>query len=472
MSNFNPDTSRSIFVVGDDAQSIYGFRGSKIELILNFEKTYPTTKEIVLNQNYRSTQNILNLAEQILTHNPAQKKKNLFTDNPDNVDVTYYHARNDKDEGEFIIRSLRKLYIDTDEKKIEVNNKKHDTNILDEIEFEPDDKPNDSISNMFDMYLSKSNDFSFGRVDNVYAPTSWNIPKTNWKNVPKLNECVVLYRTHSQSRSIEESFIKHGLPYKVISGVKFLDRKEIKDVLSILKFLANGEDKISLSRFLPMITDGVGPKAMEKILAYLEDFDYPLVPKLSDVVTNLLTKMQSVWLDNTSLIEMTKSLLVNLGYFAYLKDSYPIKEEYDTKVENINELYSLMMEYDEDKSLDLHSKLMNFLNYVSLMSSQDNREGEDVPKISLMSLHQSKGLEYETVFLVGIEDGLLPHHNSLYEVGGFDEEVRLAYVGVTRAKKHLYLTSADSRVQFGQIQANPVSRIFRPFLDTYCKNER
>jgi DNA helicase-2/ATP-dependent DNA helicase PcrA len=324
---------------------------------------------------------------------------------------------------------------------------------------------------MFDVYLEDATFAPSYSLQN-YTPESWRVPEYKWPELEDLNKCVVLYRTHAQSRSLEETFLKYHLPYRLVSGVKFLDRKEIKDILSILKFLANGDDKISLSRFLPLIIEGVGPKTLEKILAYLEDFNYPLAPKFQDILFDILQKIQSCWTASTSLIDLTKQLLVVTGYGRYLKGQYPIKEEYEARIENIGELYSLMFVFDEDTTVSMQERLTNFLAQIALMGAVDNDTDENSPKISLMSLHQSKGLEYETVFLVGVEVGLLPHINSFNEVGGMEEEVRLAYVGVTRAKKYLHLISSESRIQFGQIKANPVSRIFRPFLDTHTTRKR
>ena len=473
-----PDSS--IFVVGDDAQSIYGFRGSKIEIILNFEDEYPTTKEIILNQNYRSTQPILDLAEKILSHNPSQKKKDLFTNNKEKISVKYYLARNERDEAEYIIRQIHQQYVIKNLKQ--KTEKKLENVVLEEVEFIPDEvltapkpvqKPinNDPISSMFDIYLDE-NDSDFETTTaglSQYQTDSWQVPTYNWQDLKELNECVILYRTHSQSRSLEEAFLKHKVPYRLVSGVRFLDRKEIKDVISMLKFLCNGQDKLSLSRFLPLIMDGVGAKTMEKIIAYLEDFEYPLPQKYQDKILDLLQKFQLAWLESNDLITLTKKIIEITNYENYLKKVYPIKEEREARIENLGEIYSLMSPFDEDKNEELSIRLQKFLEQVSLMSKLDDEIGKESPKINLMSLHQSKGLEFETVFLVGTEDGLLPHQNSFMEQDGIEEEVRLAYVGVTRAKKFLHLISADSRVQFGQIKANPVSRIFRPFLDSHCQ---
>ena len=331
-------------------------------------------------------------------------------------------------------------------------------------------KSSDPISSMFDVYLDTSQ-FA-ASVD--YQVNSWQIREIDWSNCNFLDECAILYRTHSQSRALEEAFLKHKLPYRLVSGIRFLDRKEIKDVLSILRFLANGDDKLALNRFLPLIMDGVGAKTLEKILLFLEDPEYPLAAKYQEQIMILLEKLQTTWLKHTSLSGLTKELLTITGYQNYLKGEHPDSKEFEQKMENIAELYSIMLPFDQEKDLDLVGKLAAFLSQVLLMSQAETKDSEieKLPKINLMTLHQCKGLEFETVFLVGCEDGLLPHQNSFLEKKEMDEEVRLAYVGVTRSKENLHLTAAQTRIQFGQIKANPVSRIFRPFLDKYCQKVR
>ncbi|NJL97238.1 UvrD-helicase domain-containing protein [Candidatus Gracilibacteria bacterium] len=464
---------RSLFVVGDDAQSIYGFRGSKVEIILNFENEYEGTTEVILNQNYRSVQPILNLAEKIIDQNPFQKKKELFTQNKDQIDVHYYLANNERDEAEYILRTLKKLYHSNSSENFNNYQEEETQFIPDDIQDIPTPKqPTDPVSSMFDVYLDSA-DFSPSPISattstyNDYSAFS----KINWHSIKELDQVVILYRTHSQSRSIEEIFLKNNVPYRLVSGVRFLERREIKDTLTILKYLSNSDDKISLSRFLPLVIEGVGPKTLQKMLAYLEDFNYPLAPKHINQLMELLNKIQSVWSQNTSLIDLTKNILVVTGYMRYLKKEFPAKEEFQTRVDNISELYSIMFPFDQDQLIPLQDRLNQFLAQVMLMTSQELSTENDTPKINLMSLHQSKGLEFETVFLVGVEDGLLPHSNSFIEPKGLEEEIRLSYVGVTRAKKHLYLISADSRIQYGQIKANPMSRIFRPFIDTYVKRD-
>ncbi len=469
------DTSRSLFVVGDDAQSIYAFRGSKVEIILNFEKEYPGTREVVLNQNYRSVQPILDLAEKIISQNSNQKKKELFTENREKIDVHYYLAQNERDEAQYILRTLKKIYLTpgegSDDNEADTNDAKF---IPDELDTDDtvDIKPNnDPVSSMFDVYLNQD-EFSPSPYTTSSNYSFDAVPDINWHTIQDLDNVVILYRTHSQSRSIEEIFLKNNVPYRLVSGVRFLERREIKDTLAILKFLSNGDDKISLGRFLPLILDGVGPKTLQKMLAYLEDYDYPLAPKHANQLIELLNKIQSVWSQHSSLIELTKELLVVTGYMRYLKKEFPNKEDFQTRTDNISEIYSIMHPIDQDNSLSLPEKLNHFLAQVMLMTSQELSEDSDnSTKINLMSLHQSKGLEFDTVFLIGVEDGLLPHSNSFMEPNGIEEEVRLSYVGVTRAKKHLYLISAESRIQYGQIKANPMSRIFRPYIDVQIKRD-
>ncbi|MBC7405941.1 MAG: ATP-binding domain-containing protein [Candidatus Parcubacteria bacterium] len=483
------NTQRSLFVTGDDGQSIYGFRGSTVDLILNFEEFYPKSREIILNQNYRSTKAILDLAEKILSLNPRQKFKELFTDNPDtNLDVNYYIARNHQDEGRYIVRHMYNYFVQKDTSRVSTINT--DLGKSNQVRIESFDdeyvreqaqinnRPKSGISNMFDTYLETSTtSFSTGNLwqssdrFNHYNPNSWNIPTVDWEKYTGLNSVAVLYRTHAQSQALEAVFNSNQLPYRLVSGTRFLDRKEVKDVISILRFAFNSQDKLAIGRFLPLILDGVGPKTLEKIIAFMEDSNYPLAPKYQDLVTKTLGSISQAWLSDFPLIDFCKSLIESLGYLAHLKKNYPVKEEYDSRLENIQELYSLMLPFDTEESAGepLYTKLGLFLERVSLMSNMDNKQDDNTPKINLMTLHQSKGLEFDIVFLVGIEDGLLPHQNSLYEPNGLEEEVRLAYVGVTRAKKQLHLISAESRVLFGQIKAMPVSRIFRPFLDRYSK---
>jgi superfamily I DNA/RNA helicase len=476
---------KTLFVVGDDAQTIYSFRGSKIELILNFEKIFPNSTKIILNKNYRSSQSILNLAEQVISLNPYQFKKQLEANNTENdLVVRHYVAMNEKDEVNYILKQIIQRYGDNKikqsiEEEEPQNIQPTPTN---EVYYQDDKKAStDSISSMFDIYLDEDEAMEinvgqslWGGVDRQISRVKsfgWHLPVMDWSKINELNDCVILYRTHAQSRSIEEELLKNKIPYKLVSGVRFLERKEIKDVLSILRFIANHLDTLAMNRFMPLVIEGLGPKTLEKVRLFLSDPDYPLSPKIQDAVNNILTNFNSSLNKCDNLIELTKQVLDSCSYYSYLKKEFPSKDEFLTRTENIAELYSLMAPIDEQVEINLKDRLSIFLNQISLMTnaeSSDNNE-KNQPKISLMTLHQSKGLEFDSVFMVGIEDGLLPHQNSLFEPDGLEEEVRLAYVGITRAKRYLDLISADSRMQFGQVKRNPISRIFRPFLDNYTK---
>ena len=504
----NADPGTSIFVVGDDAKSIYGFRGSKVELILQFEDTYHGAKRIILNQNYRSTQPILNLAEKVISLNPNQFKKHLFTDKEDNIKVNYYQSRSEYDEANYIVKKLTALYQKKEDKEFfnsngNSSNKKEnsDANLqviggdqsanVASLSKAPK-KPFNSISALFDnIYesLDTKVNSSYGGYS-AYGNDRFEHDRTfySWKNIKKLDEVAILYRTHGQSRVIEEMLIKSNIPYRLVSGTKFLERKEIKDVLSILKFINNGADKMSLSRFLPLVLDGVGAKTTEKIINYLDDSSLALAPKYQTIIMELMVKMQTAIAGTDSLIDFTKEILARVGYFSYLKRANPLSEDFEARIENIGELYSLMLQFEEivleenqgEETIDPDSikyspvkvKLQNFLNHAMLMTSQDNEEDANTPKVNLMTLHQSKGMEYETVFLVGIDDGILPHSRSLIDNKELEEEVRLAYVGITRAKNNLFLTSANSRTTFGKVEFYSVSRLFKPFLGSDIKHDK
>jgi len=472
--------TRSLFVVGDDAQSIYGFRGSKVEIILNFTQEYPQAKEIILNQNYRSTQKILNLAEAILSQNQFQKKKQLFTENSEDIEIIHYHATSEKDEAEFIVRRLYELYIapktNPEESRAQTETSELELEIeIDKLFNQPNQlvKPNHNsspVSKMFDLYLETDELATPTPLSKPVSWSSWTIPEYNWSEAKELNNCVVLYRTHSQSRALEEVFVKYRLPYRLVGGVKFLERKEIKDLLAMLRWLQNRQDKLSLSRFLPLLIDGLGSKTLNKVLTFLEDPSFPLTPKLQQQLQDKLSAIDSVSATSQSLVELIDKLVVASGYRDYLQQEYGRTPELETRLENLKELTSIAKEFDQQETSELKPKLQAFLEQLALQSSQEDEDNSsNLPKITLMTLHQSKGLEFETVFLVGVEDNLLPHQNSLHNPEQLAEEVRLAYVGVTRAKKYLHLISCQSRVYFGEVRSNPVSRIFRPFLHKYCR---
>lgn len=344
---------RNICVVGDDAQSIYQFRGADFRNILNFERDYPRAKVVVLDQNYRSTQNILDTAHKVISKNIYQKEKKLWTENPTGESIIIGEMPNEISEAEFIVEEIKILQ---KEKKL------------------------------------------------------------------KLKDFTILYRTNAQSRALEETMLKHNLPYKIIGAIKFYQRKEIKDILAYLKLILYPNDPVSLER-------------VNKIT------------KNKFRITTTSTR-------NKSLSEILKLILKETNYKNYLEKKYNKKSrwenipEYEVRWQNVLELFSVIKRHDD---------LKGFLETTALLSEADEVETEK-NLINLMTLHAAKGLEFSVVFITGCEEGIFPHARSMLDPRQLEEERRLAYVGITRAKQCLYLTFTSKRRLFGLIQANPPSR--------------
>lgn len=386
---------RNICCVGDDDQSIYAFRGATIRNILNFESDYSEAKVIKLEQNYRSTKKILNASYDVISKNKSRKDKKLWTENTDGDNLTVYTAIDEIDEANWIVSKIESTRKDLEEK---------------------------------DPY-------------SCFA---------------------ILYRTNSQSRSLEESFINSGIPYKIIGGVRFYERKEIKDVIAYLKIIYNSRDNTSLERIINVPKRGVGDKTLEDLhlkarAKSLPTVDYLLSSFDSDEITGgvkrfavLLSylKEKSQKLD---LVEFINYVLEKTGYVEMLKDG---TLENESRIENIKELISVASKYQNDPAPE---GLENFLNEVTLLEGfTETKESSNY--VTLMTIHAAKGLEFDYVFVVGMEENLFPHTNSMTDIKEMEEERRLAYVAITRAKKKLFLTHASKRKYFGIIQMNPVSR--------------
>lgn len=387
---------RNIAVVGDDAQSIYSFRGADMQNILNFEKDWPDAKLVVLNQNYRSTQIILDAAQAIISRNRTQKEKKLWTENTKGEVITVTALENERLESEFIVSTMQEL------------------------------------------------------IRQQYKP----------------QDMVVLYRTNAQSRSIEESLLHHNFPYKIIGGTKFYQRKEVKDILAYIRIIINPKDSVSLKRIINVPSRGIGKKTL---LTYLISRN-SASPRLFTTATNPAlvrkggTKTETALAGFDALVkkltqhahELTptmfiKNLLTTIGYKEYLDDS---TDRAGDRWENVEELVNLAKRYDEFPPFEGLAKL---LEDVTLMTEQDEQEiTQDV--ISLMTMHAAKGLEFPIVFIIGLEEGVFPHSRSLFNPRELEEERRLCYVGLTRAKEKVYLTFALSRTSYGCTQVNPPSR--------------
>jgi DNA helicase-2/ATP-dependent DNA helicase PcrA len=399
-------------VVGDADQSIYGFRGATIRNILQFEVDYPNAATVLLEQNYRSTQNILNAANAVITQNESRKEKNLWSDAGAGAPLVGYVAESEYDEAEFVKSEIRSLQ---------------------------------------DMGHSTPGDTA------------------------------VFYRTNAQSRIFEEIFMRAAIPYKVVGGLRFYERKEVKDLLAYLRVLANPDDEVSLRRIINFPKRGIGDRALEEVElfsqaqgisfwnALLRVTEATAVPNKAahsiGTFTAMLTALSVLVEAKTKPSVIIEAVLEQSGLLTELEASTDPQDE--VRVENLKELVSASMEYEErpfeELGEDEEISLSGFLEKVSLVADADEiPDGEDHGGVvTLMTLHTAKGLEFPTVFLTGMEDGIFPHARTLDDPKEIEEERRLAYVGLTRAEKRLYISRAEYRLTFGTPKYNPGSR----FLD-------
>ncbi len=448
--------SRNIFVVGDDAQSIYKFRGSDITNILNFEKDYPESLVIKLEQNYRSTKNILEAAQKVIELNPEQKPKTLWTENPQGEKIVLTCEADERGEAEFVARTIVKL---ASPAKTEV-----------EYEAEEDITPKKgySILDRFIMAKKMQAQFSanFSRGSGGVLP---QLPKTH----DALTEYCILYRTHAQSRAIEEALIEASIPYQIVGGLKFYDRKEVKDMLGYLRLVINYRDLVSLKRVINEPARGLGDKSYAVIRDFilnlnstgqelsLKDFrthfaEVKLQPKAFTAAQEFFATLEELSDFNarSTLPELMTQIVRRMGYERSVKDG---SEKGESRWENVEELINVAHKF---RNLPWAKALQEFLEEVALLAEIDQKDdARDV--VTLMTLHSAKGLEFDNVFFVGLEEGILPHSRSLINPDELSEEVRLAYVGLTRARKRLYLVYTVNRRVFGNLQVNTPSRILK-----------
>ncbi|MCC4501506.1 DNA helicase PcrA [Limosilactobacillus reuteri] len=395
---------QNLCVVGDADQSIYGWRGANMNNILNFEHDYPQAKTVMLEQNYRSTQTILNAANEVIANNLYRKKKNLWTENGQGDKISYYRAQNEHDEAQFIVS------------KIKEEQEKHGYHF---------------------------NDFA------------------------------ILYRTNAQSRMVEETFLKSSIPYTMVGGHKFYDRREIRDILAYLTLIVNPADSMSFERVVNTPKRGIGLTSVEHLRNFANENGWTLLKAAQNVDTaseitartrNKIDEFGQLMANLTkqaeylTLTDLTEQILELSGYNKMLSDDRSLEAQ--ARRENLDEFKSVTQEYDEQHKDDDDpnlQKIINFLADLALVSDQDDVD-EQAPAVTLMTLHAAKGLEFPVVFLVGMEEGIFPLSRALMEDDELEEERRLAYVGITRAKKKLYLTNAFSRLLYGRIQRNQPSR--------------
>lgn len=377
---------KNICVVGDDAQSIYSWRGANFKNILNFEKDYKNAKVILLEQNYRSTKTILNAANSVIKNNINKKDKNLWTDNSIGEKIRYVRTNDEKDEASYVTREIRNL----------VNN---------------------GVS---------------------------------------LDDIAVLYRTNAQSRTIEEGFLNSNIPYKIVGAFAFYSRKEIKDLLAYLKLIYNTKDDVSLMRIINYPKRKIGAKtienlSMDAVLNGTSMFDVISSGKELEFKKLILEmKEKSEVLSLTETIDM---VLDKSGIKSELESEHTL--EADIRLENLNEFKSITKTFEEESGI---ASLEDFLNEVSLVSDVNDQKNDNSPKVTLMTIHAVKGLEYKYVFVIGMEENIFPHINSCEEDGGIEEERRLCYVAITRAKEKLYLVNALRRMLYGKTSVNMPSR--------------
>lgn len=377
---------KNICVVGDDAQSIYSWRGANFKNILNFEKDYKNAKVILLEQNYRSTKTILNAANSVIKNNINKKDKNLWTDNSIGEKIKYVRTNDEKDEASYVTREIRNL----------VNN---------------------GVS---------------------------------------LDDIAVLYRTNAQSRTIEEGFLNSNIPYKIVGAFAFYSRKEIKDLLAYLKLIYNTKDDVSLMRIINYPKRKIGAKtienlSMDAVLNGTSMFDVISSGKELEFKKLILEmKEKSEVLSLTETIDM---VLDKSGIKSELESEHTL--EADIRLENLNEFKSITKTFEEESGI---ASLEDFLNEVSLVSDVNDQKNDNSPKVTLMTIHAVKGLEYKYVFVIGMEENIFPHINSCEEDGGIEEERKLCYVAITRAKEKLYLVNALRRMLYGKTSVNMPSR--------------
>ncbi|RAK07117.1 DNA helicase-2/ATP-dependent DNA helicase PcrA [Halanaerobium saccharolyticum] len=396
--NLLAERYRNVCVVGDPDQGIYGFRGADIRNILNFEDDYPDVKTIRLEQNYRSKGNILKAAQAVIKNNSSRKEKELWTDQGEGPKLELYEAKDEKEEADFVCRTAKEL--------------------------------------------TEKEDLTF-------------------------DDLAVLYRTNSQSRAFEDMLMKYGIPYQIVGGVRFYERMEIKDIMAYLRLIYNPADDISFLRIINRPKRGIGAGTLAKVQDFAETEGLNLYeaalkskenPALSGTYakrvlhfTEIIEELRAEQ-EEIALARLTEKLLDKSGYRHNLEEEKTAEAE--SRLENIEELFSVINEYMKNSD---NNTLAGFLEEVTLMSDIDSMD-EEQSSLTLMTIHSAKGLEFPVIFLVGMEDGIFPHSNSMFEQQGMEEERRLCYVGMTRAEERLYLSRAQVRLRFGERKMNPPSQ--------------
>ncbi len=391
---------QNLCVVGDDWQSIYSWRGANFRNILDFERDYPKAKVIKLEQNYRSTKQILSAAQAVIDKNQQRSQKHLWTEKTGGLPVQIHPVQSEIAESEWIVRTINRAVAE-------------------------------------------------GRRS--------------------LRDFAVLYRTNAQSRSLEEAFVRHGMPYRVVGGVRFYERKEIKDVLAYLNFIYQPNNLIAWRRIINLPPRGLGEKSLQTFLAHAQnqngglwdtltrvDKIPGLMPRATVALNQFLALVKRLRqaAQKQSVAELTELVIKRSGYLDYLNDGTILAAD---RIENVQELISVAQNYDE-------LGLAGFLEEVALIADVDEYD-EAADSVTLMTLHAAKGLEFPVVFMTGMEEGVFPHSRSLFDQDQMEEERRLCYVGMTRAREELHLIHAAARLLYGGVMRNPPARFLAELAD-------
>ncbi len=402
------DKSRNLCVVGDDDQSIYGWRGADIRNILDFEKDYPDATVIKLEQNYRSTANILDAANQVIAHNEGRKEKALWTEAGEGETIKLYCAGDEREEAAWVADRIKKM------------NRQGE---------------------------------SYGRM-------------------------AVLYRANAQSRVLEEMLMRAGIPYKVFGGLRFYDRKEVRDVIAYLRVIANPTDDVSLRRIINVPKRAIGDATIAELARHAQEQEMPLFSALTDMPASLSSRPRKCVGDffvmMTTLMAMKDSMPLS-AFVQQMVDQTGLMEQYQkedsdearSRIENIQEFMGAVEEFDRQTE---NATLEDYLENVALVTELDQAE-EEKQYVTLMTLHSAKGLEFPNVFMTGMEEGIFPSGRSLMEESRMEEERRLCYVGITRAKERLFLSRASQRMLYNQVNHNPPSRFLSEIPSRLMEDE-
>ncbi|SIS65590.1 DNA helicase PcrA [Salimicrobium flavidum] len=403
---------KNLCVVGDSDQSIYRWRGADVTNILSFEDDYPEARTILLEQNYRSTEVILDAANHVIDHNTGRKPKRLWTDNYGGEKIHYHEAGTEREESFFIADKIEELV--------------------------------------------KNGSFNYSDI-------------------------AILYRTNAQSRTVEETFMKANIPYQMVGGTKFYDRKEIKDLLAYLRLISNPNDDLSFERVINEPKRGIGKTSIDKLQAYAAAHDISLFDaaaeadftgvsaKAARAIVSFRTMIdnwtkQQEFLSATDLVD---EVLTTTGYEEMLRSDKTLEAQ--SRLENIEEFKSVTMNFEQNSE---DKTLVAFLTDLALIADIDKTDEEDREHLAtMMTLHSAKGLEFPVVFLIGLEENIFPHSRSIMDEEEMEEERRLAYVGITRAEKKLFMTNAKMRTLYGKTNMNPKSRFISEIPDDFLEGK-